>query len=299
MNMTTPSISKLSFNMLDDVGEQMREATPLFLKAYTYKEIYAYYAKSDSESVYCKGVRYAHHATKKSVILKICKLYTDDDDSVPNDRLTVSEFKTEAEYAKKAADIGIGPLVYTAEIMEPGAQESGPTFGVIAMYKFDDKESLQEVFRTFEREQRYFRDKQEMIVRCGECHISYSVDKDFAEAYQRALAIMWNVGNFMHMDLHQGNIFYQQGRFYFIDYGLVLPRAVIETASPETPFQWMPRMLDESTTITGLTSAYDTSAYDVISYVEQVLSRHLPQEVIDVFVTPRIDVWPPLMREKM
>ena len=293
--MVIPSVSKLSHQVLDNVGLRMRTSNRMFIANYTYKEVKAYYDKSIQESVYCKGVRYAREAGKKNVILKICDLYTGDERLIPDDRLTLSDFLTEAEYAKRASDIGIGPLVYIADVMRPNAEERGPTFGVIAMYKFDEKESLEQINNSFEREKRYHSAKHDMAIRCGDCRNVYDIDEQMGMAYQRALAVMWQVGGFMHMDLHQGNIFYHDQQIYFSDYGLVLPRSRIETASPEIPFEWSPRQLGRPIKITGLNSAYDTSAFDVISYMESVLSRYVSPEVIDLFVKLHVDMWPRLL----
>ena len=47
----------------------------MFIANYTYQDVKKYYDESVQESVYCRGVRYAHEAGKKKVILKICDLH--------------------------------------------------------------------------------------------------------------------------------------------------------------------------------------------------------------------------------
>lgn len=294
--MMAPTLSKLSHTLLDyEVGVRMRTANRMFIANYTYQDVKKYYDDSVQESVYCRGVRYAREAGKTKVILKICDLHMDDAVPVSDDRVTISEFKTEVEYATKASAIGLGPLVYMSAIMPPGVGERGPTFGVIAMYKFDDKESLHNITSAFERDRRHHNGKHEIAVRCGDCRDIYDIDRKMGMAYQRALALMWEVGKFMHMDLHQGNIFYHDQQIYFIDYGLVLSRANIELASPKQPLLWNPRQLGSPIEITGLESAYDTSAYDVISYMESVLSRYISSDVVELFLKPRVELWSELM----
>ena len=142
---------------------------------------------------------------------------------------------------------------------------------------------MKSILDTFERDKRYERGKKSMVVKCGECRDQYDVDETMAESYRRALKKMWDLGRMMHMDLHLGNIYYHDQKIYFIDYGLVLARASIENASESAPYVWKPRQLDEEVVITSVASAYEYSAYDVISYMQDVLSQYVDESLINLF----------------
>lgn len=279
-----PSLKALRYDRLStsaiSAGSTVADLTPSASDfAFTYAQVKAMYdSKTDSDSAFCRGVRYVRPQEPPNavpVILKICKLQEQRPADSPN-YVTRAEFDAEAAYARRASELNIGPPVYHISVVE----SSGEVYGYIAMRRFEEIENLRVIFETSRRMIKNAYQPKAFATPCamGRCDNTLSGDAlvndiydnfaRMATAYQDTLKRMWNDARFMHMDLHTGNIYYHQGNVYLIDYGLVLERSIIDAASDEHPYTWSVRHYAEPIVITGVQSAYEHSAYDVISDFE-------------------------------
>ena len=132
-----PSLKALRYDRLStsaiSAGSTVADLTPSASDfAFTYAQVKAMYdSKTDSDSAFCRGVRYVRPQEPPNavpIILKICKLQEQRPADSPN-YVTRAEFDAEAAYARRASELDIGPPVYHVSVVE----SSGEVYGYIAM----------------------------------------------------------------------------------------------------------------------------------------------------------------------
>lgn len=259
-------MSKLTFSLTPSIVEgEHRQERPSF------DDIDEWFRSHEDESnqgVYCKGVvpekqtSGTHHKkTDSGVIFKICRLDDNPEDGDETPTTTTRSFFEEMKYAKIASANKLGPLVHDAWVAESSGVRK--KYGVIEMQLLLKKDQLYKRFQVSNANTQHNKAKSSPEQTKNK---TTWIDDKFTTAMRIALQTMWDTCKFVHMDLHQENIFYttdeEPSRVYFIDYGLVLPfEKVIHLE--QCPISWPPNGSGTKVLLASLPYALYTSLYDV------------------------------------
>lgn len=256
-----------------------------------YAEIKKLFEGKAAESVYCKGVKVKAGG---NIIYKICAL----NDPTAEMQTTTEQFNLECRYAQSASEHSIGPKVTHFYIVSENNDGEHPAYGVIAMEAFLEKHSMKERIQVYDKFRRYERTGRELFKSCNHESCSEPMmpfDEVFAKAFARTVWKMWNECQFMHMDLHADNVFYTNNPaskemvVYFIDYGIVIPRKDLETASLETPYT-NEKFAEK---FTSVYSALSYSTFDLQSLAEVFVdNQYLLTNVYANYIKPTLTTVP-------